>query len=315
MRRELSREGKGIFALFIAALAFSINGIVSKLVLEAGLSPWRLAEVRSTGAFGFFLIYLIFFKRSALKFDLKALPEMLVYGIVGYAGVQFFYFVAIVRMPVSVGLIIEFTAPIWIALWIRYVRKQYVPRTMWLAVALAFSGLLLIAQVWKGLTFDGIGLIAAFLDAFALTAYFLLGEKWGKRAATETLMLYGFGISMLFWWVTFPLWSYPTEIFTQKIDLRGQLAGTFTGGWVLILFVIVVGTIIPYTGNLIGITKTSASSASIIGMLEPVFAGIFAWIWLSETFNAIQLIGAAAVISGIYIATKVRSTTQQIVPE
>ena len=306
---------KGVIALFIAAFAFSLNGIVSKLVLEAGLSPWRLAEMRSTGAFTAFLIYLLIFKRSALKFDLKALPEMLVYGIIGYAGVQAFYFVAIVRMPVSVGLIIEFTAPIWITLWIRYVRKQYVPRTMWLAVLLAFSGLLLIAQVWQGLTFDGIGIIAAFLDAFALTAYFLLGEKWGKRAATETLMLYGFGISMLFWWLLLPLWKYPTEIFSKQIDLRGQLAGTNASGWMLIMFVIVVGTLIPYTGNLIGITKTSASSAAIIGMLEPVLAGIFAWIWLSETFNAVQLVGAAAVIAGIYIATKARSTTQQIVPE
>jgi drug/metabolite transporter (DMT)-like permease len=309
------KQRTGIIALFIAALAFSINGIVSKLVLEAGLSPLRLAEVRSTGAFAFFLIYLLIFKRSALRFDIKALPEMLVYGIVGYAGVQFFYFVAILRMPVSVGLIIEFTAPIWIALWIRFVRKQHVPRSMWTAVFLAFSGLLLIAQVWKGLTFDGIGLIAAFLDAFALTAYFLLGEKWGKRAPTETLMLYGFGISMLFWWLTLPLWTYPTEIFTQKIDLRGQAAGTLASGWMLILFVIVVGTIIPYTANLIGITKTSASSASVIGMLEPVLAGIFAWIWISETFNAIQLIGAAAVITGIYIATKATSAIQQIVPE
>lgn len=311
----MSNQRKGVIALFIAAFAFSLNGIVSKLVLEAGLSPWRLAEIRSTGAFTAFLIYLLIFKRSALKFDLKALPEMLVYGIIGYAGVQAFYFVAIVRMPVSVGLIIEFTAPIWITLWIRYVRKQYVPRTMWLAVLLAFSGLLLIAQVWQGLTFDGIGIIAAFLDAFALTAYFLLGEKWGKRAATETLMLYGFGISMLFWWLLLPLWKYPTEIFSKQIDLRGQLAGTNASGWMLIMFVIVVGTLIPYTGNLIGITKTSASSAAIIGMLEPVLAGIFAWIWLSETFNAVQLVGAAAVIAGIYIATKARSTTQQIVPE
>ena len=309
------KQRKGIIALFIAALAFSVNGIVSKLVLEAGLSPWRLAEVRSTGAFTAFLIYLLLFKRSALKFDLKALPEMLVYGIIGYAGVQAFYFVAILRMPVSVGLIIEFTAPIWIALWIRFVRKERVARSMWLAVFLAFTGLLLIAQVWKGLTFDGIGIIAAFLDAFALTAYFLLGEKWGKRAATETLMFYGFGISMLFWWITLPLWKYPTEIFSKQIDLRGQLAGTDARGWMLIAFVIFVGTIIPYTANLIGITKTSASSAAIIGMLEPVFAGIFAWIWLSETFNAIQLVGAVAVIAGIYIATRVRTVTQQIVPE
>lgn len=311
----MSNQRKGLIALFIAALTFAVNGIVSKLVLEAGLSAWRLAEIRSTGAFAFFLIYAAVFKRSAFKFKLRWLPEMLVYGVIGYACVQAFYFVAILRMPVSVGLIIEFTAPIWIALWVKFVRKQHVPNSMWVAVLLAFSGLLLIAQVWQGLIFDGLGIAAAFLDAFALTAYFLLGEKWGKQVETETLMLYGFGVSMFFWWLAVPIWKFPTEIFSKSIDLRGQALGTNVSGWVLILFVIVIGTIIPYIGNLIGITKTSASSASIIGMLEPVLAGIFAWIWLSETFNAIQLLGAAAVIAGIYIATKARSTTQQIVPE
>ena len=153
---------KGEIALIIAALSFSINGIFSKLVLESGLSAFRLAEVRSTGAFLAFFIYLLIFKRSALRFDVKALPEMLIYGIVGYAGVQAFYFVAITRMPVSVGLIIEFTAAIWITLWIRFVRKEYVPRSIWTAVFLAISGLALIAQVWKGLIFDGWGIIAAF---------------------------------------------------------------------------------------------------------------------------------------------------------
>ena len=306
---------KGEIALIIAALSFSINGIFSKLVLESGLSAFRLAEVRSTGAFLAFFIYLLIFKRSALRFDIKALPEMLIYGIVGYAGVQAFYFVAITRMPVSVGLIIEFTAAIWITLWIRFIRKEYVPRSIWAAVFLAISGLALIAQVWKGLIFDGWGIIAAFLDAFALTGYFLLGEKWGKRAPTETLMLYGFGISMLFWWLVLPLWSYPTWIFSKQIDVRGHLSGQTTSGLVLILLVIVVGTIIPYTFNLIGVTKTSASMAAIMGTLEPVLAGIFAWIWLSEKFNLIQLIGAASVITGIYIATKARSVTPQIVPE
>ena len=306
---------KGFIALLLASLAFSINGVFSKLVLEAGLSPLRLAEIRSTGAFLSFFVYLLLFKRSALKFELKALPEMLIYGIVGYAGVQAFYFIAIVRMPVSVGLIIEFTAAIWITLWVRFVRKQYVPRTMWAAVFLAIAGLALIAQIWKGLIFDTWGVIAAFLDAFALTAYFLLGEKWGKRAPTETLMLYGFGISMLFWWLVLPIWSYPTEIFTQAIDWRGKLEGTMTTGLVLILLVIAVGTLIPYTFNLIGVTNTNASTAAILGTLEPVLAGVFAWIWLGETFNLIQLIGAAAVITAIYIATKAREITPQIVPE
>jgi drug/metabolite transporter (DMT)-like permease len=42
-------------------------------------------------------------------------------------------------------------------------------------------------------------------------------------------------------------------------------------------------------------------------MMEPVFAGIFAWMWLQQSWNAIQLIGAAIVLIGIYIADRAKS--------
>jgi drug/metabolite transporter (DMT)-like permease len=69
----------------------------------------------------------------------------------------------------------------------------------------------------------------------------------------------------------------------------------------------VLGTILPYLCVLAGIKLLSASTSSVIGMLEPVIAGIFAWIWINETWNTIQLIGGATVIAGIYIADKTRT--------
>jgi drug/metabolite transporter (DMT)-like permease len=51
----------------------------------------------------------------------------------------------------------------------------------------------------------------------------------------------------------------------------------------------------------------SASTSSVIGMLEPVLAGIFAWIWLQQSWNGIQLFGAAVVLVGVYIADRARS--------
>jgi drug/metabolite transporter (DMT)-like permease len=75
----------------------------------------------------------------------------------------------------------------------------------------------------------------------------------------------------------------------------------------LILWVVLLGTVLPYLCVLTGIKILSASTSSVIGMLEPVLAGIFAWIWINETWNAIQLIGGVTVIAGIYIADKTRS--------
>jgi threonine/homoserine efflux transporter RhtA len=44
------------------------------------------------------------------------------------------------------------------------------------ALFLALFGLAFVAQVWKGLTLDGIGVLAALGAAFALAFFFLAGE-------------------------------------------------------------------------------------------------------------------------------------------
>ena len=298
---------KGEVLLVIGALAFAFNGIVSKIVLQAGLSEWRLVQIRTGGAFLFLVAYVLATNAKSLKVTKKELPLLITYSLFGFAIVQFGYFIAISRMNISMALIIEFTAPIWIVLWIKYVRKSFVPKDMWIAISLAFIGMLLLAQVWKGMTLDTVGLVAAFLDAFALATYFILGERLGHSRPSASLNALGFGIASAIWAVAFPLWSFPTEIFTQSINLSGPLENYNAPGWVLLLWVVTMGTILPYLCVLSGIKLLSASTSSVIGMLEPVFAGIFAWIWINETWNTIQLIGGATVIAGIYLADKTRS--------
>jgi hypothetical protein len=91
------------------------------------------------------------------------------------------------------------------------------------------------------------------------------------------------------------------------MNLEGPLENYNAPGWALLLWVVLLGTVLPYLCVLAGIKILSASTSSVIGMLEPVFAGVFAWIWINETWNTIQLIGGATVIAGIYIADKTRT--------
>ena len=275
--------------------------------MQAGLSEWRMVQVRTGGAFLFLITYVLLTNAKSLRVTKTELPLLITYSLFGFAIVQFGYFIAISRMHVSMALIIEFTAPIWIVLWIKYVRKSFVPKDMWTAISLAFIGMLLLAQVWKGMTLDTVGIIAAFLDAFALATYFILGERLAHSRPTATLNALGFGIASAIWAIAFPLWSFPTGIFTQTINLNGLLENYNAPGWVLLLWVVLMGTVLPYVLVLSGIKLLSASTSSVIGMLEPVFAGIFAWIWIGESWNVIQLIGGAIVIAGIYLADKTRT--------
>lgn len=292
--------------LVLGALAFAFNGIISKLVLTDGLSAWRLTQVRCTGAFLVLLIVVAIRNGRSLLTNRAELPWLAAYGVVGFALVQVGYFIAIGRMPISIALIIEFTAPIWIVLYIRYVKKRYVPPKMWLSLVMGFSGLLLVGQVWKGLTLDVIGILAAFLDAFALASYFLLGEKLVATRSTETLTVWGLGFASLVWAIITPIWSFPFAIFTEKVNLLGTFKSHTLPGWVLILWIVSMGTIVPYLLVLTGLKQLSASTSSVIGMLEPVIAGVIAWWWLNETFTAFQLIGGTVVIAGIIVADRAR---------
>ncbi|CAB5003966.1 MAG: EamA family transporter [Actinobacteria bacterium] len=297
---------KGEILALAGAVAFAFNGIVAKLVLTSGLSSMRLTQVRCGGAFLILGAYVFFRYRDRLRTTKQELPWLAAYGLVGFMAVQAFYFVAIARMHVSIGLIIEFTAPIWIVMWLRYVMKKYVPPLMWISISMAFGGLLLIAQVWKGQTLDPIGVSAALVDAIALAIYFLLGEKLTRTRDAETLSVYGFGFASLGLLILMPIWDYPVGIFTQSINLQGILADYNVPGWVLIVWIILMGTIAPYLLVVNGIKLLSASTASVMGMAEPVLAGIFAWIWISEKWNVVQLIGGVVVIIGIILADRAR---------
>jgi drug/metabolite transporter (DMT)-like permease len=298
---------RGEFYLVMGGLVFSFNGVISTIVLDH-ISPFRLAQVRSVGAFIILLAITLFIDRHSLKTPKKLIPKLAAYGIIGFAAVQAGYFLGIQRgVPLSLVLIIEFTAPIWIALWIKYVRKLYVPGSMWGAIALSLLGLILLAQVWNGLSFDLIGLLGALVSAFALTAYFLIGKSFGTSRSALSLTVWGLGMASLTWLASMPVREFPFEVFTIDMDLKGVFAGNSLPGWLLLLWIIIMGTIVPYLFVIAGLRLLSASTSSVIGMLEPVFAGIFAWMWLEQSWNAIQLLGAVVVLVGIYIADRARS--------
>lgn len=291
--------------LFSAALLYSINGIVSKWVMEAGLTPWRLTEVRTTGSLLALLIYLGVKGRLHLLRPAKGeLGLLALFGVIGIAAVQSFYFFSILRLHVSIALIIEFTAPIWIVIYLRFFKKVNISNSMWLGLFAAFLGLILVGEVWNGLTLNGLGVISSFLDALSLAAYFVLGRALGRNRSTDTMLVWGFGITALLYAFVQPWWSFPFHIFKAQINLNGHFVGHHLPGWLLITFVILVGTVLPYLFVLAGVNALSPQVASIIGMLEPVLAGIFGWILLKETFTTIQLIGAAIVLIGIFIANE-----------
>ena len=301
---------RGELYLVIGAIFFSLNGVIVTLVLDH-MTTFRLAQVRAIGTF--FLLFIITFiqDRKSLKAERREIPTLIFYGVFGYAMVQLGYFIGIAQgVPLSLVLIIEFTAPIWIVLWIKFVRKGAVANDMWVAIALSLLGLIFVAKVWEGFTFDLFGTLGALGAALALAVYFLMSQSQGTKRSAQAMVVWGMGVAGLFWSIVLPIWNFPTQIFTTSINLQGRFSDYSAPGWLLIAYIIVFGTMVPYLFVVGGIRRLSASTSSVIGMLEPVLAGAFAWIWLSQSWSAIQLVGGVIVLIGIYIADRAKANAK-----
>lgn len=292
--------------LITAAFGFAAGGVAAKVLREANLDAFRLTQIRITSAALILLIIALIKGKKQLAVKRSEIKDLVLFGVIGIAVVNSFYYFALKYLYVSVALIIEFTAPIWIALYLRFVKKKNISRTAWIGIICAFSGLVLISQVWTGKSLHPLGVIVAILDALALAYYFLTADRLGQNRSSLSLTTWGMGIAAIFWAIALPWWNFPFEFLTKTFSLSGELSRFSAPGWALILWIVVTATVIPYLLTVAAIKELSASTSSVIAMLEPIIAGVIAWMLLNEAFTNIQLFGCAVVLFGIYLADKAR---------
>lgn len=298
--------GYGIYV--IAALLFAINGTVSKSILLQGISPSRLIELRVTAAFIVLFIVVAITRRQALRIKRDEILIILVFGVAGIAMTQWMFFIALERLAVGIALIIEFTAPIMVALWFRFVRHEAVRSAVWIGLALALIGLMLVAQVWQGFTLDAIGVAAAFAAAAALSVYYISAQDQLRRPEPRdavSLTMWGFGTAAAFFAIIQPWWSFPWE------DLSGTGSPLGADGpqvplSVLTLWMVVLGTVAPFWLVVASLHHITAPQAATVGMIEPVMAAIVAWIALAEILTVMQIVGGFVVLAGVYLAERSR---------
>ena len=300
------RRRTGYVMVVTSAVLFAINGTISKIMLVGGMPATQLTQLRSGGAFLGLWIYLLIRRPRSLRFTRQEIPWIALYGILGFAMTQYLYFVAIKRLPVGIALLLEFTAPIFVALWARFVLHEPVRRRVWAALGLAMVGLALVAQVWGGLALDGLGVAAALGASLALSVYFILGERMVGVRDPVSLTCLAFGFGSIFWAILAPWWKFPAHILSSQISLLGNLSATFVPMWVPAIYLIVGGTLLPFTLSIGALRHLRAAQVGVVGMVEPVVAALVAYLWLGEELGWIQLRGGAVVLTGVVLAETAR---------
>ena len=219
---------------------------------------------------------------------------------------QLFYFLAIHRLEIGVSLLIQYLGPLLVALFAFFVLKEHVRGRVWIALALALGGLTLVVDLWHGVSLDGLGVLFSLCSAVTFAGYMLLAERAVGRRDPLSLLCFGFLFAAIFWAIVQPWWTFPFDVPGQTVSLLGRLSGLHLPIWVLMTWMILLGTIVPFFLIVGSMRHITATRAGILAMVEPVVASVVAYAWLGETLSGTTLVGGAVVLCGILLAQTAR---------
>lgn len=290
-----------------AALCFVVNAAVSRVVLRAGVDPATLTTLRVTASAVVLATWAVLRRPTVLRLP-RGRPMLLLValGLVGVAALQWTYFTAVDRIPVGLALLLQYTAPVLVALWVRLVRREPVRRRVWAALALSLAGLALVARLWAGLSVDGLGVVAGLGAAVCFATYFLLGEAGVERQDPLAVVLWSFLVAAVAMNLVRPVTGLDADVVAAETSLLGALAEWTAPGWLLLAWIVLLGTVVPFGLELRALQTLPATAVVVVAMLEPVGATVIGWAWLGESLSAVQVLGACAVVAGIALAQTAR---------
>ena len=263
--------------------------------------------MRATGSAVILLAAVALLRPASLRTSRRELAFLAVFGILGLALVQFFYFVALSRLNIGIALVIEYIAPVLVALYARFFVHEPVRRRLWAAIALSLAGLSLVVDLWSGVTLSTTGVLACLAAAIAYALYIIMADRSlsGGRDATS-LLAFGFLFASIFWAIVQPWWSFPAGSVEASASLLGRLDGVSAPVWLLLGYVVVLGTVVPFVLIVTALHHISPTRTIIVAMLEPVLAAAVAYAWLGEELTGQQIAGSLLVLAGIVLAQTAR---------
>ena len=286
------RVSTGLVIGVLASVAFGTSGALAKPLMEAGWSPAAAVTVRA----GLAGILLLPFAFAALrgKWDVvwRARWRILGMALIGVAGTQLVYFAAIQRIPVSSGLLIEYTAPLLLVVGVAITTRRMPRAIVLVGSAVAIAGLVLIlGPVGGG---DALGYVFAGIAAVGCALYYVIAARPAHGLPPVAFAAFGLVLGAIVLGAVGLTGAVPFEIVLTDVNALGGIVP-----WWLPLAILACTTAIGYSFSITASQVLGSRLMSFVGMLEVVFASLFAWVLLGEALGPFQLLGGVLILAGI----------------
>jgi drug/metabolite transporter (DMT)-like permease len=303
----VSHRGRGTALTVCSGVLFSTSGWLATAVMDVGWSPVQVSCVRIVLAALILLPVVALVRRRSLRLRRREAPLVFGMGLLGVAGTQLCYFIAVARISVGIAMVLEFIAPVLVALWIRVVRRSRLRGLVWLGIGIAVVGLAMLTQVWQGLKLDPTGFAAGLGSAVCTAGYYLIAERGAATHDPIGLTTWSMVVGAVLISLIGAPWTLPFHL----LGAGTTLGGAHPAVWLLIVLIAVFSTALPYLIGTLSLKWVSSTVASVLGLTEPLMATVAAWLLLGQALDRVQLAGAIVLLGG---AALVQLTSGKPVP-
>ena len=271
--------------------AFGSMAIFGKLAYEQGATVGTLLAVRFTVAAALFwaLVAAGGAIGEARALGRRDVGTGLALGAAGYAAQSGMYFLALERIDASILSLLLYTFPAMVTIAAVVLGRDRVDPRKLLALALTSAGLVLVLSGAAAGAFDPVGAGLALGAAIVYTAYILVSERTAGRVRPyllSALVCTGAAVTL-----------------TLGSALIGELrpAAVTAEGWLWLGAIALVSTVAAIGLFFAGLRRVGPTAASILATVEPVVTVFLAFLVFGETLAAIQVLGAALVLTSVLV--------------
>lgn len=295
VRVSSSKAVSGYFMALTAAVLWGISGTVAQFLFEEkSIAPDWLVTWRMLIA-GVILLSYGFYKAGT---DIKHIwkkpkdgIELFLFGAIGMVTVQYTYFYSISLSNAATATILQYVGPVFVVAFYAIKYRRWPTWREYAALVLASVGIFLLVThgTIESLVISKAAIIWGILSALALAFYTIQPVQLLRRFSSNTVTAWG----MLIGGVTFALYTQPWYWSgTWDIETYGAVG-----------FIIVFGTVIPFSIFLHSLNLIGAQTASLLCSVEPLSAAITAVFWLGILFTGMDWLGTILILATVAILT------------
>jgi DME family drug/metabolite transporter len=297
---------RGYLLIASAALFWGTSAVLGRAIFTGKLSlsitslhpidPLILSQTRTT--FSLLVLFPVLLASQGwrqIKLPARDLAYCFLLGTLGVAVSNYFYYVAVQRTNVATAIIVQYTAPVWVLVYVVARRQQKLSLQKVVAVALAVTGIALLIGIvgtrlnsGRGLRLDSYGLIAALLASLSFAFYNVAGHRILARFDHWRVLLWTLAAAAFFWLVVNPPWKIVAAHYAPA-------------QWLFLLVFSMTSVLAPFSLYFLALQHLEPTRAIIVSCLEPVFAIVLAALLLGEALRPIQMLGIIFVLAAIVI--------------